>query len=109
MLSGRTQSCALSRPPERRNGNINLSKYFISSSGDRTHKRLARAEPQITGQQTSARWRRRGPARRGRARCERARAPPRTGRAGRRSPAGTARPPAATAPACGHVGVVNTN
>ena len=26
--------------PERRNGNINLSKYFISSSGDRTLNRL---------------------------------------------------------------------
>ena len=27
----------LSSTPERRNGNINLSKYFISSSGDGTH------------------------------------------------------------------------
>ena len=27
----------LASTPERRNGNIHLSKYFISSSGDRTH------------------------------------------------------------------------
>ena len=27
----------LTSTPERRNGNINLNKYFISSSGDRTH------------------------------------------------------------------------
>ena len=27
----------LTSTPERRKGNINLSKYFISSSGDRTH------------------------------------------------------------------------
>ena len=26
--------------PERRNGNININKYFISSSGDRTHNQL---------------------------------------------------------------------
>ena len=26
--------------PERRNGNINVSKYFISSNGDRTHNQL---------------------------------------------------------------------
>ena len=36
VLSGRTQRRACSQP-ERRTGNINLSKYFISSSGDRTH------------------------------------------------------------------------
>ena len=34
VLSGRIQRRST---PERRNGNINLSKYFISSSGDRTH------------------------------------------------------------------------
>ena len=39
VLSGRTQRRAVSTP-ERRNGNINLSKYFISSSGDRTHNQL---------------------------------------------------------------------
>ena len=27
----------LTSTPERRNGKLNLSKYFISSSGDRTH------------------------------------------------------------------------
>ena len=37
MLSGRTQRHAFASPPERRNENINLSKYFIFSSGDRTH------------------------------------------------------------------------
>ena len=36
VLSGRTQRRA-SSTPERRNGDINLNKYFISSSGDRTH------------------------------------------------------------------------
>ena len=35
VLSGRTPRFAST--PERRNGNINLSKYFISSSGVRTH------------------------------------------------------------------------
>ena len=37
VLSGRTQRRALPATPERRNRNINLSKYFISSSGDRTN------------------------------------------------------------------------
>ena len=37
VLSGRTPR--LSSTPERRDGNINLSKYFISSSGDRIHNR----------------------------------------------------------------------
>ena len=32
-----TSTPRLTLTPERRNGNINLSKYFISSSGDRTH------------------------------------------------------------------------
>ena len=36
-LSGRTQRRALPRHQSEENGNINLSKYFISSSGDRTH------------------------------------------------------------------------
>ena len=35
VLSVRTPPCFASTP-ERRNGNINLNKYFISSSGDRT-------------------------------------------------------------------------
>ena len=37
MWSGRTQRRAFASTPERRNGNINLGKYFISSSGARTH------------------------------------------------------------------------
>ena len=37
VLSGRTQRRVFASTPERRNGNLNLSKYFISSSGDRTH------------------------------------------------------------------------
>ena len=35
MLSGETQRRALPQP-ERRNENINVNKYFTSSSGDRT-------------------------------------------------------------------------
>ena len=37
MLSGGTQRRAFPSTPERRNENINVNKYFISSSGDRTH------------------------------------------------------------------------
>ena len=37
VLSCRNQRRAFASTPERKNGNINLSKYFISSSADRTH------------------------------------------------------------------------
>ena len=37
VLSGRTQRRALPRHQSEENGNIILSKYFISSSGDLTH------------------------------------------------------------------------
>ena len=37
VLSGRKQRRALPRHQSEENGNINLSKYFTSSSGDRTH------------------------------------------------------------------------
>ena len=37
MFSGGTQRRAFASTPERRNENINVNKYLISSSGDRTH------------------------------------------------------------------------
>ena len=43
VLSGGTQHRAL--PPERRNRNINLNKYFTSSNGVRTHNRRVTVTP----------------------------------------------------------------
>ena len=37
MVKWQNSTPRLASTPERRNGNINLSKHFISSSGDRTH------------------------------------------------------------------------
>ena len=37
MLSGGTQFRAFASTPERRNENININKYLISWSGDRTY------------------------------------------------------------------------
>ena len=37
VFSGGTQRRAFASTPERRNENININKYFFSSSGDRTH------------------------------------------------------------------------